>query len=421
MASTKNKVVITVLAGLFLVIGATSWILQTMNGLSVTDLSNSFTWGLYIADFAFFIGLAAGGMIISSSIYLFNVEKLRPFARIASLSAFGCTVAAGVMVLLDLGKITNIFSMFLHPNLSSPLLWDVGVVSAYMIITFLSVYFQMLPEWKKSGFFLAAWTKKKDTDDVSAFSKKWSKRVAIVGLPFAVLIHTVTALIFATQSSRHWWNTAILPPDFVAMAVASGTALVLIVCMITVGKKGFSQFQGAFSIMAKIVAGSLVVHFFFTAMELILLAWESSLTSQEVLHLVLGEYGVLYALEIILPAIAMVAFFLKGVVANRVALFVGSLFVIFGAFVHRLMLMYPGFNSIPLSMQPIGSNDLWSYPIAAGVQDSATVLVQHVPYLPTALEWGVTLFSFGLALLIIGGGIAYFKFIAEEYRNPVSR
>lgn len=421
MASIRNKVVITVLAGLFLVIGALSWITQTMNGLGVTGLANSFSWGLYIADFAFFIGLAAGGMIISSSIYLFNVEKLKPFSRIASLSAFGCTLAAGVMVLLDLGKITNILNMFLHPNLSSPLLWDVGVVTAYMIITFLSVYFQMLPEWKKSGFFLAAWTKKKDSDDVLAFSKKWSKRVALVGLPFAILIHTVTALIFATQSSRHWWNTAILPPDFVAMAVVSGTALVLIICMITVGKKGFAQFQGAFLIMAKIIAGSLVVHFFFTAMELILLAWESSLSSQELLHMVLGEYGALYAIEIILPAIAMVAFFLKSVVANRTALFVGSFFVIIGAFVHRLMLMYPGFNAIPLAMQPIGADELWAYPIATGIQDSTSVFVQNVPYLPTALEWGVTLFSFGLALLIIGGGIAYFKFIADEYRNPVSR
>ena len=417
MASTKNKVLITVLAGLLLLIGAFSWIMQFRTGLGVTGLANGFSWGLYIANFAFFIGLAAGGMIISSSIYLFNVEKLRPFARIASLSAFGCTLAAGVMVLLDLGKITNILNMFIHPNLASPLLWDVAVVTLYMIITFLSVYFQMLPEWKRTNFFLAGWTKRKDLSDVEAFSKRWSKRVAIVGLPFAVLIHTVTALIFATQSSRHWWNTAVLPPDFVAMAVASGTALVLVICMITVGKKGFVVHKDAFAIMAKITAGSLVVHFFFTAMELILLAWESSLSSQEVLHLVMGEYGWMYAIELILPALAMLGFFFKRIAHNRMLLFGGSLCVILGAFVHRLMLMYPGFNAIPLAIEPVGTAALWAYPISNGIQEAGSTFATHVAYMPTVLEWGVALFSFGLAVLIIGGGIAYFRFIADEYRN----
>lgn len=413
MATTRTKIGILLAAVVLLAVGGVSWIIQTTQGLGVTGLSNSFTWGLYIATFAFFVGVAAGGMIISSSIYVFNVEKLKPFARIASLSAFGCVLAAGVMILLDLGKITNILNMFLHPNFTSPLLWDVIVVSCYMVITFLSVYFQMLPEWKKSGFFLAHWTRKKSADRVDAVSKKWSRRVAIVGLPFAVLIHTVTALIFATQSSRHWWNSAVLPPDFVAVAVASGTALVLIICMITVGKDGFKNYTDAFGIMAKIIGGSLIVHFFFAAMEIILLAWEHSLGSLEVLHLVLGEYGILYAIEIILPAIAMIVFFRKRTQESSRTLYLMSLFVIVGAFVHRLMLMYPGFNAMPLSLQSSVSSELWAYPVASGVASTPDVFVQHVAYVPTLLECGVTVLPFGLALLVIGGCIAFFKFMPQ--------
>lgn len=417
MATTKTRGIILGVALLLLAVGGVCWIAQTVLGLGITGMSNSFSWGLYIAAFAFFVGVAAGGMIVSSSIYLFNVEKLKPFARIASLSAFGCIVAAGAMILLDLGKISNILNLFIHANFTSPLLWDVVVVTCYMIITFLSVYFQMLPDWKKSNFFLARWTQKKDNSEVEAFSKKWSKRVAIVGLPFAVLIHTVTALIFATQTSRHWWHSAVIPPDFVAVAVASGTALVLVICMITVGKDKFREHEDAFGIMGKIIAGSLVVHFFFTAMELILLAWENSYTTQEVLHVVFANYGILYAVEIILPAIAMIVFFQRVTARKSTLMYVMSAFVIVGAFAHRLMLMYPGFNSIPMSLQASTSDELWAYPIASGVDFTSNVFVQSVPYLPTAMELGVTLLPFGLIVLIVGGCIAFFKFIPDEQRN----
>jgi molybdopterin-containing oxidoreductase family membrane subunit len=421
MASLKTRVAILASAILLLLIGGTCWAIQTTIGLRITGLSNSFSWGLYIAAFAFFVGVAAGGMIISSSVYLFNVERLKPFARIASLSAFGCIVAAGAMILLDLGKISNILNLFIHPNFASPLVWDIGVITCYMIITFLSVNFQMLPEWQKSGSFFAGRAKKRKLDDVVSFSKKWSKRVALVGLPLAVLIHTVTALIFATQASRHWWHSAILPPDFVAVAVASGAALVLIICMLAVGRSGFERHEDAFGIMAKIIAGSLVVHFFFTAMELVLLVWENSLEAAEILHIVFVDYGILYAIEILLPAIAMIVFFKHRAKDSPRSLYLMSIFVILGAFVHRLMLMFPGFNAFPLTLQPSTSNELWAYPVASGVNATPEVFVQSVSYAPTLLEIGVTLFPFGLALLIVGGCIAWLRFIvdSEPFEPPV--
>lgn len=225
-------------------------------------MRNSFSWGLYIATFAFFVGVAAGGLIVSSTVYLFNIEKLKPFTRIASLSAFASILGAGAMILPDMGRVDRIWNIFVYPNFRSPLVWDVIVISAYLLITFLSVYVQILPDRKKEGSrFLNGWTKAHSQQEVEAFSKRWSKRIALVGLPVAILIHTVTALIFATQASRGWWNTAVLPPDFVSVAVASGTALVLVISLFAVGKEQFDQHKGAFQIMALIVAGSLVVHF----------------------------------------------------------------------------------------------------------------------------------------------------------------
>ncbi len=83
--------------------GLVTWGYQIARGLIVTDLRNPFSWGLYISTFAFFVGIAAGGLIVSSSVYLFNIEQLKPFTRIASLSAFASTLGATAMILPDMG------------------------------------------------------------------------------------------------------------------------------------------------------------------------------------------------------------------------------------------------------------------------------------------------------------------------------
>jgi molybdopterin-containing oxidoreductase family membrane subunit len=406
-----KKIALLVIALAMCAAGLIAWIYQLNNGLAVTDMRNSFSWGLYIAVFAFFVGVAAGGMIISSSIYLFKLEALKPFARIASLSAFACILAAGVTVILDLGSVNHILSILTSANFRSPLVWDICVITGYLIICALSVIFQMLPEWHKASYVnapgihppLPAAIKNWSAERAQAVSAKWARRVALIGLPFAVLIHTVTALIFATQSAREWWHTAILPPDFIAVAVASGSALVLVVCMLASGKQRFEQHRAAFATMAKIVAGSLVVHFFFTAMELLLTAWNGSFETSELMHLLFGEYALLYLGELILPLVAMAMFFNKRAAASRPALFAGSILVVVGALLHRLRLLFPGFNLFPLSLSvPASAREAWTVPISIGeVQPDGGVFTTFWHYAPTIIEYGVMLLPLGLALLIL--------------------
>ncbi|MDR1422100.1 MAG: polysulfide reductase NrfD [Coriobacteriales bacterium] len=384
-------------------IGFIAWMYQLDHGLAVTGMRNSFTWGLYIAIFAFMVGAAAGGMIVSSSIYLFKLDVLKPFARIASLSAFACILGAGLMIILDLGSINHIVNILTSANFRSPLVWDICVITGYLIITALSVIFQMLPSWKRRGIFGSAviqvWSEQKTVD----FSATWSRRVALVGLPFAVLIHTVTALIFATQAAREWWHTAILPPDFIAMAVASGSALVLMVCMVASGKQRLEDHRLAFALMARMVAGALTVHFFFTAIELLMNIWTGSAETTELMHLLFVEYGPFYSSELVLPLIALMMFFNKRIVQKRAGLFIGSILVIVGAFVHRMMLLYPGFNMFPLSLNvPAAAQDAWTVPIAIGeIQPDGSVFTSFWHYLPTSVEYCVVLLPLGLTLFIL--------------------
>lgn len=388
-----------------LAVGAVFWAYQLMRGLVVTDMSNMFNWGFYIAAFAFLVGVAAGGMIIGSCIYLFDVKSLKPFGKIASLSAFACACGAGMMVLVDLGSIQNILNIFIHPNFASPLVWDVIVISCYIVLTFLSVYYQLLPDCKRCGlWFFNGWIKDATVEEVEERSRRRSRQVGLVALPFAIGIHTVTALIFATQNSHEWWHTAVLPPDFIAMAVASGGSLVLILAMALSGRDGSRENLEGLRIIAKIVAVALAVHFFFVAMELILAGWTGSVETKKLVGALFGTYGALYAAELVLPGVAMVMFFTRKWSASRFQLSLGAALVLVGTLVHRLMLLYPAFGESNVSFNVLSSGGMynWLYPVSTGrISSMGSVFATTYAYVPTAFEYLVALLPIGLALTIV--------------------
>lgn len=400
------------------IVALSAWVYQLSQGLIVTNMRNSFSWGLYIATFAFFVGIAAGGLIISSSVYLFNIEKLKPFTRIASLSAFASILGAGAMILPDMGRVDRIFNLFIHPNFYSPLVWDVIVITAYMIVTFFSVYVQLLPDWKKENRgFLNGWTKDHTEEEILALSKKWSKRVSLIGLPIAVLIHTVTALIFATQASRGWWNTAILPPDFISVAVASGTALVMLIALFVVGKDRFEEYHGAFKILATIVAGALVVHFFFVAVDLLIHGWWGKPETHELFSLIFGRYGLVYATELLLPGFTMIYFFSAKGKASYTSLILGSILLFIGVFAHRMMLMFPAFNSVSLTLSlPAAGIESWSYPISVGqLREGMPSFVISWSYVPSLIECLLALLPFGLVTFAVSFALKLYSFLPEKH------
>lgn len=413
---TINKVLSISLVAILISLAA--WGYQLSQGLIVTNMRNPFSWGLYIATFAFFVGIAAGGLIVSSSVYLFNIEKLKPFTRIASLSAFASVLGAGAMILPDMGRIDRIYNIIIHPNFRSPLVWDVIVISAYIVVTFLSVYFQLLPDWKRErrGFF-NGWTKNRSPEEVNAVSKKWSKRISLIGLPIAILIHTVTALIFATQASRGWWNTAILPPDFIAVAVASGTALVMLIALFVVGKERFAEYHGAFKILASIVAGALVVHFFFVAVDLIIHGWWGSSESHELFSLLFGRYGWVYGTELLLPGFTMLYFFSARGKRSYQSLILGSVLLFIGVFAHRMMLMFPAFNAIPLTLSlPAAGIESWAYPISVGVmRQGMSSFVTSWAYVPSIVEVLLAILPFAIVTFVVSLAVKLYSFFPEKH------
>ena len=119
------------------------------------------------------------------------------------------------------------------------------------------------PDCKELGlWFFNGFINKQPMEEVVERSRTGARRIGFVALSFAIGIHTVTVLIFATQNTHEWWHTAVLPPDFIAMVVASGGSLVLVLAIALAGKDSFEENLESYLIICKIVATALAVHFF---------------------------------------------------------------------------------------------------------------------------------------------------------------
>ncbi|MBI5777832.1 MAG: polysulfide reductase NrfD [Planctomycetes bacterium] len=404
----KRTIWIIVLCAL-IIAGFISWLSQLQAGLILTNLRNPFSWGLYISTFAFLVGVAAGGLIVSSSIYVFKIEALKPLAATGALSAFACVSGAGLMVIPDIGRPDRLYNLMLHPNFLSPLVWDIIVISGYATISLVYAYVLLLPHLAQGRSIFSLPFNKMQAEKLNAVSHSASKILAPVALPFAVLIHTVTAWIFATQPARPWWYSAILAPDFIAVAVASGSALVLLVSIISYGFR--ERLLPAYRILAKLSAIALIVHLFFMYNDFVIRSWAQKPGEFDALELLFSRMLGPHLIEVALPILAMIIFLSNGLRSKPAVLVTGIVFMLVGAFSHRFLLMPSAYNFIPLTLHMPGIESAWAYPIAVGeVIPGQPVFSAYWHYVPSLTEISITLGVLSLVAMIITIASAIFPF-----------
>ena len=390
-----KKKYLALLIGLALCgIGLVFWIYQISKGMVITDLRNPFSWGLYMGTFEFFIGVSSGGMLLFAIAYLWRVEKLMPFVKLGSIVSLACVVASGVAIMTDLGQPLRVLKMLLYPQLGSPLFWDVIVLGLYAVVCLVAVIVQVLPDTKKH----------RGDRRAQALRDERSRKLAYIALPMMVIMNAVTSLMFAVQNTREWWNSALVPVDSVAVAVAAGLAVMLLICALSVGRDKWHMHADAFALLAKIAAVGLLAHLFFSVMEIVPLKWSNTPESRELLELVLGRYGWLYTLEMVLAAVAMVIFFISLSSHSSGVVAVTSILVLVSAFAHRMMQLYPAFNAFPMNLPVTAGGETihWTFPIATGVlEEGKDLFVRSYDYFPTLPELAVNLLPFGVVVLVV--------------------
>ncbi len=392
--STSKKIGFAI-TGLLMLAGLVAWGIQVKEGLVLTNMRNSYTWGLYVAGLAFFVGNAAGGLVLSSMIYLFGVTSLKPFAKIGALCAFANVTAAMLAILPDIGQPIRLYNLVLHPQWRSPLVWDIIVLNLYAALSLLYLYLLMLPDFQGPLKKIAL-----KVDHPKEFSEKWAKRLAPYSLAAAVGIHVITAWIFATQGARDWWNSAVLAPDFVAAALASGTAIVLLVCLLTYGLK--DEYTQAYRTMAIFIAVALFTHIFFMYNDFFIHYWYGATEALDVLSITFKKYALAHAFEVVAPLAGVILLLSSNVRKSAGAMMTSCFLIIAGIFVHRFLLMPGAFDRVPLTIAPLGmQNTEFSVPIASG---------QYEPLMNTFVtEWHY--FPSGIEIAIFLGVLAYVGFL----------
>ena len=356
------------------VVGIIFWIKQLSGGMVQTGMRNLDSWGLYITCFMFFVGLSAGGLIISSIPKAFGIEGFGNISKIAVWTAICCTVAAIAFVIVDMGNPVRIWELFAYSNLSSPLMWDIIVLMVYLILSIILL-------WAMYG------------EEKGRVSHTALRVLAVISLVTAVLVHSVTAWIFGLQPAHELWYTALLGPWFVSSALVCGTALVMIV-VIALKKAGRIELaQENIVKMAKLLGAFICVDLYFFGCDLLTSGFPQGAGAELVSMLTSGPLAAFFWIEVVGCIIAAVICFVPSLRTNTLLVVAGALAII-GIFCKRVQLLVGGFQNANIDL-----------PTVATPYTTTANTVGGLVYWPTGIEWAVTIGVIGLCVALLCFGL----------------
>jgi Ni/Fe-hydrogenase subunit HybB-like protein len=235
---------LAILAGLF-ALGFLFYLKQLNVGLSITGMGRDVSWGFYISQFTYLVGVAASAVMVVLPYYLHDYKA---FGRVTILGEFLAVAAVSMcvtFVLVDMGRPDRVFNVFKYPTPGSVMFWDIIVLNGYLILN-------ILIGWNVL-----------ECERHSIAPPKWVKFLSYVSIPWAVSIHTVTAFLYAGLPGRGYWLTAILAPRFLSSAFASGPALLILLCLLVRKYTKFDPGKEQIQTLAKVVTYATLVNVFF--------------------------------------------------------------------------------------------------------------------------------------------------------------
>jgi molybdopterin-containing oxidoreductase family membrane subunit len=230
-------------------VGFACYLWQFQFGLGITGMSRDVSWGFYIAQFTFLVGVAASAVMVVLPYYLHNYKA---FGRITILGEFLAVASVTMCILfifVDLGQPTRVVNVLLHPTPNSVLFWDMIVLNGYLLLN-------IVIGWKVL-----------EAERNNVAPAGWLKPLIYLSIPWAVSIHTVTAYLYCGLPGRGFWLTAILAPRFLSSAFAAGPAFLILLCMIVRKLSKFDPGKEQIQSLAKVVAYAITVNVFFFLCE----------------------------------------------------------------------------------------------------------------------------------------------------------
>lgn len=231
-------------------VGLLCYLRQLNQGLAITGLSRDVSWGLYIAQFTFFVGVAASAVMVVLPYYLHDYKQFGRITILGEFLAVGAVTMCMLFVFVDMGQPARVLNVLRYPTPWSLMFWDFISLGGYLFLNAL----------------IALTTLHSEQQGVAP--PKWIKPVILLSIPWAVSIHTVTAFLYSGLPGRSFWLTAILAPRFLASAFASGPALLILLCFALRKLTGFDAGREAIGKLAEIVTYAMTINLFFVLTEI---------------------------------------------------------------------------------------------------------------------------------------------------------
>lgn len=356
-------------------VGANAWAHQLAEGMALTGMTDHVSWGLYIANFTFGVGLAAGAVMMVIPAYLYHDHEMHDVTLIGELLAVSAIALCLLFIVVDMGHPERAWHLI--PGIGrfnwpvSMLTWDVVVLNGYLALNLhicgYLIYMRFLGRKPR---------------------KRWYLPFVFLSIFWAISIHSVTAFLYSGLGGRPFWNSALLAPRFIASAFITGPAFVIVLLQVIRRFTGLPIGEGPMKTLTSVMRVTVLLNLFMLGSELFTAFYTGGTHASAVRYLFFGHDGHHALVPWIWTAVALnlasaVLVHLPATRTHHGLLNTACALAFVGVWIEKGMgLIIPGF--VPSTLHEV------------------------VEYVPTLTEWKITagIWAVGLMVLTVAVKVA---------------
>ena len=319
-----------------MVIGALTYLVQLNDGLIITNMRDQVSWGFYISNFTFLVGVAAAAVLLVIPAYVYNWKPIKEIALLGELLAVSAIVMCLLFVTVDIGRPDRFWHLIPFVGIlnfpQSLLAWDVAVLNTYLVLNLtIAVYYLYNLYYRREP------------------NKKFMTPLLLFSIPAAISIHTVTAFLYNGLGARPFWNASILAPRFLASAFCSGPAFMILVFLLIRRHTRFQIKDEAIQKIAELIAYAMFINLFLLGAEIFKEYYTGTIHLAPMQYLLQGLHGHSALVPWIWTAMlfnfsAFMIFLIPDTRRNNTTLVLGCVLIFIGVYIEKGMgLVIPGF------------------------------------------------------------------------------
>ena len=317
--------------------GAFGYFGQLKDGLIVTNMRDSVSWGFYIGNFTFLVGVAAAAVMLVIPAYIYDWKPIKEIVIFGEILAICAVIMCLCFIIVDIGNPLRFWHMLPFVGTmnfpDSILSWDFFALFIYFLINIIVVTHLLYKHFYKKEY-----------------NKSFIWPLVLLSIPAAIAIHTVTAFLYNALPARPYWNSALLAPRFLTTAFCSGPAILILVFQVLRITTKFEIKDEAIFTIAELMVYAMFIYLFFTIAELFKEFYSNTEHIVYWKYLLLGveknrEIAVYSWASIIMGFSAFILFLIPKTRKNLITLNIGAVLIYFSVYLEKgITLIIPGFT-----------------------------------------------------------------------------